>query len=124
MSLTVLSGICGGDAVLRHTQAQEGGGHALPRFTCMCLGESVQSVYIHCLAVQDSNSLAMCVCSLVQSAVYRRFKHGRNPEKKHWLQYASPKFSVSPVYMHVTVHVQYNMCICTCICSTLYMSVC
>ena len=70
MSLTVLSGICGGDAVLRHTQAQEGGGHALPRFTCMCLGESVQSVYIHCLAVQDSNKLSnVCVLSCAECCV-------------------------------------------------------
>ena len=34
----------------------------------------------------------------VQTAVYRRIKHGRIPGKTHWLQYASPLYTVSTAY--------------------------
>jgi dipeptide/tripeptide permease len=45
---------------------------------------------------KESARLFLDVPLCISSAIYRRVKHGRISTKTHWLQYASPKFSVSP----------------------------
>lgn len=36
-----------------------------------------------------------CDAYLLQTAIFRRIKHGKIPDKKKFIEYASPKFSVS-----------------------------